>query len=67
MLQKLLAIGLQLTVTRKEITNLSKRIKNEAAGIAAACIEDKKFPKVNSLLFEGRKELGSIAECVGVF
>ena len=42
-------------------------MKNEAAGITAVYIEDKKFPKVNSLLFEGRKELGPIAECVGVF
>lgn len=39
--------------------------KYEAAGIAAVCIEDKKFPKVNSLLSDGRQELASIAEFVG--
>ena len=39
--------------------------KYEAAGIAAVCIEDKKFPKANSLLSEGRQELISIAEFVG--
>lgn len=39
--------------------------KYEAAGIAAVCIEDKKFPKVNSLLTGGRQELASIAEFVG--
>lgn len=39
--------------------------KYEAAGIAAVCIEDKKFPKVNSLLFKGRQELAPIAEFVG--
>lgn len=39
--------------------------KYESAGIAAVCIEDKKFPKVNSLLFKGRQELASIAEFVG--
>lgn len=39
--------------------------KFEAAGIAAVCIEDKKFPKVNSLLKDGRQELSSIAEFVG--
>lgn len=36
----------------------------EAAGIAAVCIEDKLFPKVNSLT-HGRQELASIAEFVG--
>lgn len=36
----------------------------EAAGIAAVCIEDKIFPKVNSLT-SGRQELASIAEFVG--
>ena len=36
----------------------------EAAGIAGVCIEDKLFPKVNSLT-AGRQELASIAEFVG--
>ncbi len=36
----------------------------EAAGVAAVCIEDKLFPKVNSLT-SGRQELASIAEFVG--
>jgi len=39
--------------------------KYESAGIAAVCIEDKKFPKVNSLLFKGRQELAPIAEFAG--
>lgn len=39
--------------------------KYEAAGIAAVCIEDKKFPKVNSLIYHNRQELASIAEFVG--
>jgi len=38
--------------------------KYEAAGIAAVCMEDKKFPKLNSL-FPGRQELAPIAEFVG--
>lgn len=38
--------------------------KYEAAGIAAICIEDKKFPKVNSYI-PGRQELAPIAEFVG--
>ena len=38
--------------------------KYEAAGIAAVCIEDKLFPKVNSFI-PGRQELTSIAEFVG--
>jgi phosphoenolpyruvate phosphomutase len=38
--------------------------KYENAGIAAVCIEDKHFPKVNSL-YPGRQELASIAEFVG--
>ncbi len=38
--------------------------KYEAAGIAAVCIEDKKFPKVNSFI-PGRQELAPIAEFVG--
>lgn len=37
--------------------------KYEAAGIAAICIEDKLFPKVNS--FAHRQELTSISEFVG--
>ena len=37
--------------------------KYEAAGIAAVCIEDKLFPKVNS--FAHRQELSSISEFVG--
>lgn len=36
----------------------------EAAGVAAVCIEDKIFPKVNSLT-SGRQELAPIAEFVG--
>jgi len=36
----------------------------EAAGIAAVCIEDKCFPKVNSYI-PGRQELAKIAEFVG--
>lgn len=39
--------------------------KYEAANIAAVCIEDKKFPKVNSLLSGSRQELSPIAEFVG--
>ncbi len=38
--------------------------KYEAAEIAAVCIEDKLFPKVNSFI-SGRQELASIAEFVG--
>lgn len=38
--------------------------KFEAAGIAAICIEDKLFPKVNSFI-SGRQDLASIAEFVG--
>ncbi len=38
--------------------------KYEATGIAAVCIEDKLFPKVNSFI-SGRQELASIAEFVG--
>ena len=38
--------------------------KYEAAGIAAVCIEDKLFPKVNSYI-PGRQELASIPEFVG--
>lgn len=37
----------------------------EEAGIAAISIEDKKFPKDNSLLAGGRQELASIEEFVG--
>ncbi|MCO4761851.1 MAG: isocitrate lyase/phosphoenolpyruvate mutase family protein [Myxococcales bacterium] len=36
----------------------------EAAGIAAVCIEDKQFPKVNSFV-PGRQELAAIGEFVG--
>ncbi|MFX1255627.1 MAG: phosphoenolpyruvate mutase [Promethearchaeota archaeon] len=38
--------------------------KFEAAGIAAVCIEDKLFPKVNSFI-PGRQELAPISEFVG--
>lgn len=38
--------------------------KYEAAGVAAVCIEDKKFPKVNSFV-SGRQELASIPEFSG--
>jgi len=38
--------------------------KYEAAGIAAVCIEDKHFPKVNSFI-PGRQELAPISEFVG--
>ncbi len=37
----------------------------EAAGVAAVCMEDKRFPKVNSLMAGGRQELASIPEFVG--
>jgi phosphoenolpyruvate phosphomutase len=37
----------------------------EAAGIAAVCIEDKKFPKDNSLLEGGRQHLAPIEEFQG--
>ena len=39
--------------------------KFEAAGIAGVIMEDKLFPKQNSLLADGRQELASIAEFVG--
>lgn len=39
--------------------------KFEEAGIAAICLEDKKFPKDTSLLEGGRQELASIEEFVG--
>ena len=46
--------------------NVIHMVKNyEAAGIAAVCIEDKKFPKINSLLIGGRQELAPIAEFIG--
>jgi phosphoenolpyruvate phosphomutase len=38
--------------------------KYEERGIAAVCIEDKKFPKVNSFI-PGRQELAPISEFVG--
>ena len=39
--------------------------KFEAAGVAGVCIEDKLFPKVNSLMAGGRQELAPIPEFVG--
>lgn len=39
--------------------------KFEAAGIAGIMMEDKLFPKQNSLLADGRQELASIPEFVG--
>jgi len=46
--------------------NVIRTIKKfEAAGIAGVCMEDKKFPKQNSLLSKGRQELASIPEFVG--
>lgn len=36
----------------------------EAAGIAAVCLEDKQYPKLNSFI-AGKQELASIAEFVG--
>lgn len=39
--------------------------KFEAAGIAGVIMEDKKFPKQNSLLAGGKQELASIAEFSG--
>ena len=39
--------------------------KFETAGIAGIIMEDKLFPKQNSLLADGRQELASIAEFVG--
>jgi phosphoenolpyruvate phosphomutase len=38
--------------------------KFEAAGVGGVCIEDKKFPKVNSFV-PGRQELAPLAEFVG--
>lgn len=38
--------------------------KYESAGIAAVCIEDKHFPKVNSFI-SGRQELAPVSEFVG--
>jgi len=38
--------------------------KYERAGVAAVCIEDKRFPKTNSLV-SGRQELATVAEFVG--
>jgi phosphoenolpyruvate phosphomutase len=46
--------------------NVIRMIKKfEAAGIAGVMIEDKKFPKQNSLLTDGRQDLASIPEFVG--
>lgn len=48
------------------VNNLIYAVKLfEEAGIAAISIEDKKFPKDNSLLDGGRQELASIEEFVG--
>jgi len=48
------------------VNNLIYAVKLfEEAGIAAISIEDKKFPKDNSLLNGGRQELASIKEFVG--
>lgn len=45
--------------------NVIRMVKKfEDAGIAAVCIEDKLFPKVNSFI-PGRQELAPIAEFVG--
>ncbi len=38
--------------------------KFEAAGVAAVCMEDKLFPKMNSFI-DGRQDLASVAEFVG--
>lgn len=47
------------------VSNVIHMVKKyEAAGIAAVCIEDKLFPKVNSFI-PGRQELASVAEFVG--
>ncbi len=46
--------------------NVIRMVKKfEDAGIAAVCMEDKKFPKTNSLLEGGKQELAPIAEFVG--
>jgi len=39
--------------------------KYESAGIAAVCIEDKRFPKINSLLPGARQELATVNEFTG--
>lgn len=45
--------------------NVARMVREfESAGIAAVCIEDKLFPKVNSFVGQ-RQELASIAEFVG--
>jgi len=47
-------------------SNVIRMIKKfEAAGIAGVIMEDKKFPKQNSLLAGGRQELASISEFSG--
>lgn len=47
------------------VSNVIHMVKKyEASGIAAVCIEDKVFPKVNSFI-AGRQELASVAEFVG--
>lgn len=46
--------------------NVIQMIKKfEAVGISGVCIEDKEFPKQNSLLEDGRQRLASIGEFVG--
>lgn len=48
------------------VNNLIYAVKLfEDVGIAAICIEDKKFPKDNSLLVNGRQVLASIEEFTG--
>ena len=45
--------------------NVIRMVKQfESAGVAAVCIEDKKFPKTNSFV-DGKQELASVAEFVG--
>ena len=45
--------------------NVMQMVKRyEAAGVSAVCIEDKKFPKVNSFI-SGRQELAPVAEFAG--
>lgn len=47
-------------------TNVVRMVKKfEETGIAGVIMEDKLFPKQNSLLADGRQELASIAEFVG--
>jgi len=47
-------------------TNVIRMVKKfEKAGVAGVMMEDKLFPKQNSLLADGRQELAPIAEFVG--